>query len=787
MKSVALSLGLVLALGSAAQAVLGPQPMPRPPVPIPALRTVIPTAVQPFDLDQVRLLDGPEKAEMQADRKYLHDLDADRLLLNFRRNAGLPAPGKPLGGWEAPDCELRGHFVGHYLSACALMYRSDGDISLKQKANAMVAELAKCQRALGGKYLSAFPASFFDRVETGKPVWAPYYTVHKIMAGLVDVYQYCGNRQALQVAENMADYFEGRTDRLTDVRFDAMMGTEFGGMANVLYDLYAINHRPADLALAHRFDQASFLGPLALRHDDLTDIHANTHLPKILGAARRYELLDDTDYHTAVTYFWDRVANHRSYATGGSNRGEFWGDPDDLAQTLVGNNQETCTTYNMLKITRHLIRWTADPRYADFYERAYFNGILPAQRPDTGMMIYYLPLAAGNVKNWGTPDDSFWCCYGTGVESFAKLNDSIYFHDADGLYVNLYVPSEVTWPQKGLRVTQQTRFPQEQESTFIVHAARPRAMALHLHVPYWANGYTVAVNGKPVNVLAKPTSYAVVRRVWKDGDTVRVVTPMRLHTQAMPDDPAMRAVMYGPLVLAGIMDAKTPLTPDRSTTGSLRETSSNPAAWLKRVPGQPLTFRTVGQNHNVTFVPIYKIIDQHFGVYWSVITPGSARDRRIAALIAQQRQHAAAYAARVVDSIVPGDAASEKAHNLVADGSGSGTFNGGHYRDGHAYGWDLKVLPDAPMTLDVTYWGDESAPRTFDILVNGQKIATQSLDHNKPGQFFDVEYSLPASLTANPSNTITVRFQAHDGSIAGGVFGCATLKPAAPDTRQARE
>ena len=247
-------------------------------------------------------------------------------------------------------------------------------------------------------------------------------------------------------------------------------------------------------------------------------------------------------------------------------------------------------------------------------------------------MIYYLPLAAGNVKNWGTPNDSFWCCYGTGVESFAKLGDSVYFHDADGLYVNLYVPSEVRWPQKGLRVDAADAVPGGAR----LHAHRPRrppdAMALHLHVPYWADGYRVSVNGKPVSVAAKPTSYAVVRRVWKDGDTVRVVTPMRLHTQAMPDDPSMQAVMYGPLVLAGVMDAATPLTPDQQDDGRAARGVADPATWLKPVPGQPLTFRTVGQAHDVTFVPLYKIMDQKFGVYWSVVTPGSARDRQITAL-----------------------------------------------------------------------------------------------------------------------------------------------------------
>lgn len=739
---------------------------------VPATAKPAPITLQPFDLTQVRLTDGTEKAEQEADRRYLLALDPDRLLLNFRRNAGLPAPGRPLGGWEAPDCELRGHFVGHYLSACALMSRSTGDSALKARGDRMVAELAKCQRADG--YLSAFPDSFFDRVETGRPVWAPYYTIHKIMAGLVDMSRLGGNAQALGMAERMAGYFKRRTDRLTDAQFDRMLGNEFGGMANVLYDLYALNHRPQDLALAHRFDQASFLGPLALGHDDLTNIHANTHIPKILGAARRYEVLDDPDYGHLVPFFWDRVARHRSYATGGSNRAESWGEPDSLAHTLVANNQETCTTYNMLKVTRDLIRWTADPKYADYYEKAYFNGILPAQRPDTGMMIYYLPLAAGLTKQWGTPNDSFWCCYGTGVESFAKLQDSIYFHDAkDGLYVNLYVPSEVNWTGKGVRVTQKTSFPNEQGSRFVIHAVHPTPFALHLHVPYWAAGARLRVNNTPIAVTPRSASYATIARTWKDGDTVGITLPMRLHTQPMPDDKDMVALMYGPLVLAGVMDRTTPLDPTTKTTGYLLTSSRNPKTLLKPVAGQPLTFRTVGQKQPTTFVPLFKIIDQRFGVYWTLVAPGSPHDKAIQAADQARLQRQA----RVVDEVRPGDPASEQSHHLVAGRSGTGAFNGAHWRDGSDFfGWDLKVRPDVPMTLVCTYWGDEVGPRTFDILVNGQKIGAQSLNHNKPGEFFDVEYPLPASLTVNPSNTITVRFQAHDGSRVGGVFGCATLR-----------
>ncbi len=731
--------------------------------------------LEPFDMNRVRLLDGIEKREMEADRKYLHEIDVDGLLWPFRKNAGLPTPGKPFGGWESPSSEIRGTFTAHYLTACALMYGSTGDAALKAKANLVVDELAKCQTALGGRYLAAIPTSYLDRIESGKQVWAPYYVVEKLVTGLIDVYQAFGNQKALDMAERIDGYLRERGAKLTDGQLDATMKTEYGGMAQMQYNLYAIDGNPANLAYGHRWDEASILGPLALQHDSLSGLHANTNLPKILGAARRYETLNDPTYRTAVEFFWDRVANHRSYATGGNNKAEFWGDPDDLAHSLVGNNQETCTTYNMLKITRTLIRWTGDPRYADFYERAYFNGILPAQRPDNGMMIYYLPLAGGDTKNWGTPRETFWCCYCTGIESFAKLADSVYFHDAkDGLFVNLYVPTELDWKEKGVRVTQTTKFPEEAGSTLTIHAARPTAMALNLHVPYWAKGFAATVNGKSVPVTPGTTAYATIRRTWREGDVIRVTTPMTLHTQPMPDDPTLRAVMYGPLVLAGVMDGKTPIADDVNTGYLHQNAAVDPAKWLKPVPGKPLTFRTVGQPHDLTFIPLYDVIDQRFGVYWDLVSPGSPREAKLR----DAEEANANRDRRVVDAVdVDDNGKSERAHNLFAGSSGAGAFNSRHYRDGSGFGWDLKIVPDAPMTLSVTYWGDDNGKRTFDIVVNGQKIATQTLEHNRPGHLFDVEYPIPASLTANAANTVTVRFVAHAGNTAGGVFGVATLKP----------
>ncbi len=728
----------------------------------------VPMVLKPFDLTEVRLAEGPCLTALEANRRYLHELDADRLLHAFRENAKLPSSAEPLGGWEAPSCEVRGHFVGHYLSACALMYAATGDEELKAKVVGMVAELAKCQQALGNGYLSAYPESFWDRLEKmQQPPWAPYYTIHKIMAGLFDVYTYCGDAQALDVLKGMASYFKKRYDALSIYQWDQLLGVEFGGMAEVLYNLYGVTHDGGHLALAHAFDRATFLGPLALQHDNLSRIHANTHIPEIVGAARRYELLGDTPYRTAVEFFWDCVADKRMYATGGTSNSEHWPDPCKLANTLSIQNQESCTSYNMLRVTRHLVEWTGEPRYADFYERTFFNSILGTQRPSDGMLAYFTPLAPGNVKVFGTPNDSFWCCYGTGIESFAKLGDSIYFHDDRDLYVNLFVASKLDWKEHGIRVEQKTRFPEDDNAVFVFQMAKPARFALHLHIPYWAtHGVTAAVNGKPINAHVEPGSYLRINRSWRTDDTVEVHLPMTLHAAPMPDDPNLVAPMYGPLVLAGLADHRMFFVGD----------PANLASWLQSVEGKPLAFRTFGQPADIEFVPLNQVIDQRYGVYWEVVQEGSDRHK---ALLAEEEARRA-FEARIVDRVIPNDEACEKAHNLQGENTQSGPYasrSWRHANPGGWWSWDLKVVPGVPITLRCTYWGDDVPPRDFDIVVNGTVVGTQSLNRNKPGEYFDVDYPLPQELL-HSVDTITVKFVPHENTMAGGVFECAVLKTA---------
>lgn len=591
-----------------------------------------PIRARPFDLHQVRLGPGPFRDAMEVNRRFLLGLDPDRLLHNFRVTAGLPSSAEPLGGWEAPENELRGHFVGHYLSACSLLGASLDDEELSARSSQLTAELAKCQQPNG--YLSAFPEEFFDRLREGRGVWAPFYTLHKIMAGLLDTHTLGGSDQALDVLRGMARWTAGWSGPLSDAHMARVLEREYGGMNELLYNLADVTGREQYQALAHRFDQETFFAPLAEGRDELAGLHANTNIPKVIGAARRYELTGEERYRRVAGYFWDTVTGRRTYCTGGTSDDEGWHDADALSKQLGGYTHECCCTYNMLKLTRHLFGWTADPALADFYERALFNGVLGTQHPADGQKLYYVAMQSGYWKLFGQPLHSFWCCSGTGAESHAKFGDSIYFHDDSGIWVNLFIASEVHWADKGVTLKQETRFPDEDSTTLTVHCARPVRMALRVRVPWWATqGGTATLNGRTLDAFSAPSSYLVLNRVWKDGDRVKVTMPMALHACAMPDDPGVRAVMYGPLVLAGKLGTDG-LTPDTIRAEPTRpraipeyrvEPVAPPvltpqgddlASWIKPVEGRPLEFRTTGQVRDVTLVPFNRLLDERYGIYW---------------------------------------------------------------------------------------------------------------------------------------------------------------------------
>lgn len=592
-----------------------------------------PLKLQPFPMTQVRLAPGPFRDAQEANRAVLNRIPVDRLVHNFRVNAGLPSSAEPLGGWEKPDCELRGHFTGHFLSACALMYSSTGDKDIKAKGDAIVAELAKCQ-AKTGDYLSAFPQEFFKRLDAREKVWAPFYTIHKIMAGMLDMNQHCGNKQVLEVLDGMAHWVDHWTSAIPEDHMQSILGTEYGGMNEILYNLAAVTNDSRPGRVGDRFTKKVFVDPLALRRDELRGLHVNTHIPQVIGAARRYELTGDMRFHDVADYFWYEVTSARAYVTGGTSNAEAWlAEPRRLGWELDRsvNTAECCCAYNMLKLTRHLYQWTGDPRYFDYYERTLFNHRLSAIDKGTGATIYYLSLAPGAWKTFNSEWDSFWCCTGTGVEEFSKLADSIYFRDDDGLYVNLFIPSEVTWPEKKMKLRQETNFPDEQRISLAVTADQPVTAAIRIRVPAWiASPASVKINGKPADATATPGSYIAISRTWKTGDRIEMDVPMSLRVESMPDDPDLFAVMYGPLALAGRLGSEG-LTSDLVTgkmgprvhqhpmdVPSFRPSGGGVEAWVKPAGDAPLTFRTSGQQQDVTLVPFHRLFGERYSVYWRV-------------------------------------------------------------------------------------------------------------------------------------------------------------------------
>ncbi len=491
--------------------------------PLPTLTAI------PFPLEDVRILD-PDLLRMRDQTvSYLLALDSDRLLHNFRVNANLPSSAQPLYNRESPTNGWRGHYVGHFLSACGQMYASTDDARIKAKADAMVAELAKCQAQLGDKgYLSAFPESSFDDLEQGRPAAVIWYALHKVMAGLLEVYEHCQNPQALQVLEGMAAWTDWRTGRISEEQMQRTLQTEFGGMNEVLANLSATTKNPRYLVVAQRFDHHAVMDPAAQGRDALTGLHANTQIPKFIGAAREFELTGDPFYRDAAQFFWQQVALHRSYVTGGNSVSEhFRTPPDVLASQLTDLTQETCNTYNMLKLTCHLFTWQAAPQYGDYYERAFLNHILATPNPAEGSPLYYLGMQPGQWKVHFVPFEGFFCCSGTGLENFSKLSEGFYFHNAQSLWVNLFFASEVNWREKGVSIRQETRFPEEAGTRLVVQTKSSTHFSLNVRIPYWADNASVTINGKRFrpNEELTPSSYANINRTWRNNDRVEVNLP----------------------------------------------------------------------------------------------------------------------------------------------------------------------------------------------------------------------------------------------------------------------
>ena len=742
-----------------------------------------------FNLADVRLLDGPFKKAMMLDAAYLLRLEPDRFLSWFRKEAGLKPKGEVYGGWEMQG--VAGHSLGHYLSACAMIFASTGDQRFRARVNYIVNELDLCQREIGSGYLAAIPngRKIFSEVAAGEirsqgfdlnGGWVPWYTLHKLFAGLLDANQYCQDTKALAIAVKLADWADNTLSNLTEEQFQRMLNCEHGGMNESMAELYARTGNEKYLRLSRRFHHKAVLDPLSRHEDHLQGLHANTQIPKLIGLARQYELTGVDAEKTAAEFFWDRVVHHHSYVTGGNSEAEHFGPPDTLDGRLTENTTEVCNTYNMLKLTRHLFEWHASAEYADYYERALYNHILASQNPEDGMFCYFVPLKAGARKTYSTPFHSFWCCVGTGMENHTKYGDAIYFHSDDALWVNLFIASELNWRAKGLVLRQETRYPDADTMSLIFKTRKPVTLALRLRYPGWATqGLTVLLNGRRQNITGQPGSFVEIRRTWRSGDRVELTIPIALRLETLPGNANRAAVLYGPLVLAGELAPEPDVDGGRVTLIPALIIEDRPIAeWIKPVAGEPATFRTVavGRPRDVTLSPFYRIHDKRYAVYWDQFTPQQwvSREADYKAELERARQ----LDAMTIDFAQPGEMQPERDHNFQGEHAEAGEHSSRkwrHARDGGWVSFDLKVAPDKPVSLVCTYWGGETGARTFDIMADGVKIATQSLQNDRPGQFFEVTYAIPEQLTRDKTR-ITVRFQAWPGNIAGGFYGLRVIR-----------
>jgi DUF1680 family protein len=758
-----------------------------------------------FPLNAVRLGPSPFLEAQQTDLRYILSLDADRLLAPFLREASLPLKQPTYGNWESTG--LDGHMGGHYLSALALMYASTGDKEVYKRLNYFVAELKRCQQANGNGYIGGIPGgeSAWKDIAQGKlqadnfsvnGKWVPWYNLHKTYAGLRDAYIYVNNAEARDMLIALCDWTLDLTAHLSEEQMQSMLRAEHGGMNEVLADVSHMTGQQKYMDLAIRFSHQAILRPLEQGQDQLTGLHANTQIPKVIGFKRIGDITSRRDWQRAAAFFWQTVHDHRTVAIGGNSVKEHFHDDKDFTSMIDEvEGPETCNTYNMLKLTGLLFQGDAKGSYADYYERALYNHILSSQHPDSGGFVYFTPMRPNHYRVYSQPQQAMWCCVGSGIESHAKYGEFIYAHRGDSLYVNLFIPSTLDWREQGVQIRQANRFPDQDSSTITVKGNK--TFTLKIRYPEWVEqgALRIAVNGKPVAAAIGADRYVNVRRQWRDGDKVEIRLPMKTRLEQMPDKSAYYAVLHGPVVLAAKTNpfpgeqlnyladdsrmghiASGPVCPLEQAPVLVSESTAF-AGSFRPVPGRPLTFTAPGlvqatTTGPTTFVPFFRVHDARYVVYWPYSTAGDLSRRRAQA--AEDEKERLALDAQTIDQVAPGEQQPESDHFFKAEGADAGINKGKHWR--HASSWFSYELTDKKgeaRTLRLTY-SKLDAGRRFDILINDKLLAEVRLDGSAAQELYTRDYPIPAGAAI--AGKLVVKFVARDGSVAGGLYGLRLLR-----------
>jgi DUF1680 family protein len=749
-------------------------------------------SLQNFGLDQVKLTGHYEVNGFTKELQYLLNYDLDRLLAGFREIRGLEPKAEKYPGWE--DTEIRGHTLGHYMTACAQAYAQTKDPVLLDRLSYMISELSQCQFENG--YLSAFPETLIDNIENRQPAWVPWYTMHKIVAGLISVYHATHSQEAFDTVQRLGDWVASRTERWTDELQAIVLSVEYGGMNDCLYDLYKMTGSKRHLDAAHKFDELPLFEAIREGRDILRGKHANTTIPKFIGALNRYLVLGESErfYLEAAVKFWDIVVGHHSYMTGGNSESEHFGEPDSHNARRTDITCETCNSYNMLKLTRELFKLTGDMKYADFYERTYINAILSSQHPETGMTMYFQPMATGYFKIYSSPFEHFWCCTGTGMESFTKLNDSIYFHKDNQLYVTQYTSSILDWQQQQVILTQCSGIPDQNQVTLKVETAdrQARSLELYLRIPYWASGTIEAsINGEPIG-FDRQDDYMVIKREWQHGETLELTLPMNIFVSRLPDNKNVVGFQYGPVVLSAALGtedlsiAQTGILVNVPTRKMLVKdflipVGMSPEQWLEGIErhlvkdSSGLVFRLVNtdEDDHLVFTPHYKQHQERYGIYWSIV---DAESEELKQHLSKTRMEQLIKEA-TIDSVQVGNDQYELQHAIKGEETAGGAWDGQNGRIVYPGGWfsyQLKVVPGEQNLLQVTYFSINN-DRVMQIYANGELFISEHSSYHYKREFITKLYPIPDEIINGQDH---VEFTFKPDNRLNGIYGVLrTMRP----------
>lgn len=763
-------------------------------------QTTEPGKLETFPINAITLLESPFLSAQQTDLDYIMELDEDRLLAPFLLEAGIQPKAPKYGNWE--NTGLDGHIGGHYLTALSLMYASTGNEEALAKLEYALDELQRAQQANGNGYVGGVPRGevMWNQIAEGKinaqtfslnDRWVPLYNIHKLFAGLADAYLIADREQARDMLIELTDWFIEINSNLSDEQIQQILRSEHGGLNEVFADVFAITGDEKYLELARRYSHEEILNPLLNGEDNLTGKHANTQVPKVVGYQRVAELADDDRWREAAKRFWDNVVEKRSVAFGGNSVREHFNPTDDFSSMITSEQgPETCNTYNMLKLSKMLFTDDPDAKYINFYERAVYNHILSSQHPDGGF-VYFTPIRPRHYRVYSQPHTSFWCCVGSGLENHGKYGELIYAHSGSDLFVNLFIPSELNWEEQGVTITQTTRFPYEESTRIQVELDEPKEFAISVRKPDWLKGEPeVFVNGETYSAPTNSFSYLNIERTWEDGDVITVSLPMRTRTEFLPDNSPWVAFLHGPILMAAVTDT-TDLDGLFAGDGRMEHIADGDFYPIDEAPvlladdpnllteniaqTGPMSFDIDPIVHSeeysdLTLVPFYTIHEARYMMYWPVLSEDEFAGRQDS--IRKQEAAMIALEERTVDMVATGEQQPESERNFKAEGTDSGVFENRFWR--HATGWfsyELSNPDQEGKILRVTYAGIDRG-RSFDIMINGDVIETVHSTGNSKA-FFDVDYTIPEDLI---TKTMTVRFQAHENSIAGGIYEVRLLK-----------